>query len=282
VKYRHAHHAGNFADVHKHVTLLALADGMQRKPKGLLFLDTHAGRGIYELPGDRSDHECRDGIERLLGDAALTAALQRPELSRYRDSVLELRRATGRRHAYPGSPALIASRLRTVDRALWFEAQQEEFLALRREFERHAGVRLRHGDGFLALTAELPPVERRALILIDPPYEDTRGDYRAVELGLRAGLQRFATGVFAIWYPIKLARDLQNWRRALAACAGERPLLFSEFWRYPLDSRVGLNGSGVAIVNAPFLYAERMREWLPPLAGLLDPAGAGGFSITEV
>lgn len=285
MKYRHSHHAGNFADVHKHVTLLALLTAMQRKPKGLLYVDTHAGRGTYDLeqPGAEAG-EASEGVLRLMRaaeDTAGDASSVPSEIADYIEAVRSEQRTRGSRQAYPGSPALMLNRLRDVDRALLIEAQQDEFIALRREFERQPRTRLRHGDGFAALASELPPVERRALVLIDPPYEETREDYRRVEAGLQAALQRFETGVLVVWYPIKLGRDAANWRRAVVDCVKPRSVRFSELWRFPLDSRVGLNGSGLAIVNPPYLFDERMRAWLPWLAGVLDPAHAGGCGVLD-
>jgi 23S rRNA (adenine2030-N6)-methyltransferase len=281
MKYRHQRHAGNFADVHKHVALLALLDALQRKPKGLLYLDTHAGRGRYELPSGAADadavHESTGGVLRLLlpgdGDSV-------PEIAAYSAAVRSFRALPGNAHACPGSPALALARLRDVDRAILVEAQHEEFLALRRGFEHGRRVQLRHGDGFAALAAELPPIERRALVLVDPPYEETRADYDRVRTGLRDALRRFATGVIAIWYPIKLARDAQDWRASLAAGLG-RPLLFCELWVHPTDSRVGLNGSGLAIANPPYQVEERMRAWLPPLSQRLAAGAGGGWSVTS-
>ena len=135
--------------------------------------------------------------------------------------------------------------------------------------------RIERGDGFALLRALLPPPERRALILIDPPYEETRRDFERAAAALAEGLQRFPGGVFAVWYPIKDARDLAPW---YAACRGALsvPTLLSELWLFPRDSRVALNGSGLLIANAPYLIAERMQEWLPELTGsLATHPGAG-------
>jgi 23S rRNA (adenine2030-N6)-methyltransferase len=282
MKYRHQRHAGNFADVHKHVALLALLEALQRKPKGLLYLDTHAGRGRYELPAAAAEalsaHESSGGVLRLLapGDGD-----EVPEIAAYAAAVRAFRSQPGNAHACPGSPALALAQLRDVDRAILVEAQHEEFLALRRVFEHGRRVQLRHGDGFAALAAELPPIERRALVLIDPPYEETRADYDRVRSALREALRRFATGVVATWYPIKLAREAQEWRGSLATGLG-RPLLFCELWVHPTDSRVGLNGSGLAIANPPYQLAERMRAWLPPLARRLAAGPGAGWAVTPV
>jgi 23S rRNA (adenine2030-N6)-methyltransferase len=284
MKYRHAHHAGNFADVHKHVALLALIEALQRKDKGFLLLDTHAGRGSYELhtPGAHA-HESDQGITRLLRSEHTAA----PELLQYLDAVRHARAKGSTKHGYPGSPALALAALRAQDRAIFCEAQHEEFLALRRLVETWPAVAAgrapraaaRHADGFAVLASDLPPIERRALVLIDPPYEETREDQRRIVEALRSALQRFATGVYAIWYPIKLARDADVLRRALQGAAAGKPLLFSELWLHRLDTHISLNGTGLAIVNPPWQIEARMRVWLGELQALLDPARAGGTRV---
>ena len=135
------------------------------------------------------------------------------------------------------------------------------------------------GDGFARAIAGMPPIERRALVLVDPPYEDTRADFDRAAATAKAVLERFPTGVIAIWYPIKLERDTTRWLEALAARVAPRPLLAAELWIHPRDSRVGLNGSGMAIVNAPFRLDERMRAWLPVLHQSLAAPGQGGWDL---
>ena len=272
MKYRHAHHAGNFADVHKHVTLLALLAALQRKEKGLLYLETHAGRGVYDL--GESAAESRAGIARLEA-----VACEAPELRHYLDRVAQLRRAGGSKHLYPGSPWLAASALRAQDRGVLVEALAEEARALERALGPVAGrVRIETGDGFARLRAELPPVERRALILIDPPYEETREDFERVRSGLTEALRRFATGVVAIWYPIKHARDTDRWLEAVGREL-DREALVSQLWLHPCDSRVALNGSGLLIVNPPYQLDERMSQWLPELYRCLRGTAQGGCTV---
>ena len=287
MKYRHAHHAGNFADVHKHITMLALIEALQRKPKGYLLIDTHAGRGSYELPRHGgTPHESNQGIARLLAmpptpvRAIPAPPPPPPEIANYIAAVRRFQETHGGRSAYPGSPELAAATLRATDRAVFAETQHEEFLVLRRALERQPRVRLAHEDGFRALAAALPPIERRALVLMDPPFEESREDFDRLRIAVAEALGRFETGVFALWYPIKQERDSRNWIEALGR-AIERPLLVSEIWVHPRDSRVGLNGSGVAIVNAPYQIAERMRVWMPALWEILDESRAGGWSVSE-
>jgi len=276
MKYRHAFHAGNFADVHKHVTLLALLAALKRKDKGFLYLDTHAGRGSYDLSRTA---ESAAGVGRLLG-----CEYQAAELAGYAAALGRWRAAAGARHLYPGSPLLAALELRAQDRGVFIEWQGPEAHALSAALAAlprgpaTAQLRVERGDGLAALRAALPPRERRALVLIDPPYEDPGREFTAAAAAVADALRRFATGVFAVWYPIKEQRVSEAWQaewtRAVAA-----PTLASELWLYPRDSRVALNGSGLLIVNPPWQIGERMRVWLPELAACLAVGDSGGTQV---
>ncbi|HEY2274587.1 MAG TPA: 23S rRNA (adenine(2030)-N(6))-methyltransferase RlmJ [Steroidobacteraceae bacterium] len=273
MKYRHSFHAGNFADVHKHVTLLALLTALKRKPKGFLFLDTHAGRGSYDVSGGSA--EAAAGIGRFL------ASEHRAEALRAYASMLErVRAARASSYLYPGSPLIALSELRAQDRALFVEWQAAEAQALKTTIEAAGAARARaeRGDGLQALRAALPPPERRALIFIDPPFEEQRTELVRLAAAVADGLRRFATGVFALWYPIKEQRVTAAWHtdfsRAVAA-----PTLAAELWLYPRDSRVALNGSGLLIVNPPWQIEQAMREWLPELAAALGAGSSGGTEV---
>ena len=277
MKYRHAYHAGNFADVHKHVTLLALLAALQRKDKGFLYLDTHAGRGTYDLstPGAES----AAGVGRFEhGEHGA------PELRQYAQALSAFRAAPGNTHLYPGSPLLAVRALRPQDRAVCIELLGAEAHALAQALSAagsDAGgagsrVRIERGDGFELLRAQLPPAERRGLTFIDPPYEE-RNDFERAVAAVAEGLRRFPTGVFAAWYPIKDARDALSWHAAYSAAISAATLV-SELWLYPRDSRVALNGSGLLITNPPYLIAQAMQTWLPQLqACLAVEAGAGSL-----
>ena len=281
MKYRHRFHAGNFADVHKHVTLLALFAALKRKEKGFLYLDTHAGRGGYDTSGGSG--EAAAGIGRFLESAPRAA-----ELRDYAALLGRLRAARGSGHFYPGSPLIGLSELRPQDRALLIEWQAAEAQALRSAVEESgwaaAGqsarprVRVEHGDGLKLLRAALPPLERRALIFIDPPFEETHAEFARAAEAVADGLRRFATGVFVLWYPIKEQRIARAWHAEFAR-AVTAPTLAAELWLYPRDSRVALNGSGLLIVNPPWQTAERMRAWLPELAAALGAGAAGGTEV---
>ncbi len=266
MKYRHQYHAGNFADVHKHVLLLEVLRALTRKDKGFLFVDTHAGRGEYELhPGDAAHPaEWQAGAARLLA-----AQPGHPALVHYR-GLIEARRHGGSLR-YPGSPLLALSELRDVDRAVFFETQREEAGHLRKLIT--GRVRVESADGFAGLRALLPPPERRGCVLIDPPYEE-REDFTRVHQAALDALQRFEGAVLVLWLPVKLRADFDAWyaklRRAIS-----RPVLASLLWMHPCDSRAALNGSALVVVNTPYLLEEGMREWLPELRAMLGGPQSG-------
>jgi 23S rRNA (adenine2030-N6)-methyltransferase len=286
MKYRHAFHAGNFADVHKHVTLLALLRALTRKEKGFLLLDTHAGRGRYDLAAAdaRKGDESRSGIEQLLA----TPIADVPEIHDYLELVRRTRKGPHARHAYPGSPWLALQVLRQQDRAVFVETQPGEHAALDatlRAAAPSARVVSECADGYARLAHWLPNVERRALVLVDPPYEESRSDFDAAVEAIATVLRRLPTAVIALWYPIKDERDTRAWLERIPArvphdAAHPPTFLCGELWLRPPDNRVGLNGSGMLIVNPPWQIDTRMREWLPVVHAALDPAPArGGWRV---
>jgi len=275
MKYRHAFHAGNFADVHKHVTLLALLAALARKEKGFLYLETHSGRGAYEL----ASGESAGGIGKLARSTCVA-----DELRTYAQRVSSYRTETHNSHAYPGSPLLACRELRQQDRAVLIEQAPAEAGALERSLEAvslSARVRIERGDGFELLRASLPPAERRGLTFIDPPYEETHEDFARVSAAIAEALRRFATGVIAAWYPIKDDRLTGPWLAALGRTL-ECEAFLGELWLYPRDARVALNGSGVLVVNPPYRIAQRMQEWLPELLKILQAGPDGGVSIRRL
>jgi 23S rRNA (adenine2030-N6)-methyltransferase len=282
MKYRHSFHAGNFADVHKQVTLLALLGALKKKAKGFLYLDTHAGRGSYDLSSPSTEAAAGIGRFTPAGRAA-------QELRDYAAFLAHYRGRLGRPHLYPGSPLLALSSLRAQDRAVLVETLAAEVRALREAVARAVPqaasdtprVQVERGNGFERLRAWLPPRERRGLTFLDPPYEETQQDFAHLSAALAEGLRRFPTGVFAAWYPIKDERSVNAWQ---AAClpALPAPVLVSELWLYPRDARVALNGSGLLVVNPPWLILERMQVWLPQLQACLAVGAGGGSSARMV
>jgi 23S rRNA (adenine2030-N6)-methyltransferase len=284
MKYRHSYHAGNFADVHKHVTLLALIGALQKKDKGFFYLDTHAGRGSYDLSSPTA--EAAGGIGRLT-----QAVHEASELRAYASALATLRGELKQRHLYAGSPLLYAGSpllavgaLRPQDRAVLIELEGGEAHSLEAAVTALAEaravplppVRVERGDGFQRLKAWLPPPERRGLTFIDPPYEEPE-DFGRVSAALAEGLRRFPTGVQAAWYPIKDERTSSAWQAGCARTLGV-PILASELWLFRRDSRVALNGSGLLIVNPPHLILERMQVWVPELLTRLRSSADAGSS----
>jgi 23S rRNA (adenine2030-N6)-methyltransferase len=269
VNYRHAFHAGNFADVHKHVVLLALLERLKQKPKPLFYLDTHAGRGSYDLRAEDATRggEWREGIARLAG-----RPVRSEDLARY----LQATHATDAPPTrYPGSPLVALGALREDDRAVLIEQQPAEAQALKQATLGRRAVAVVCGDGYAALKTYLPPRENRGLVLIDPPYEaDT--EFADAERALRFGLARWPNGVFALWYPIKAGALSQRLNAALRA-SGLRKLLRLELTVRPAGSPIGLNGSGLVLANPPWKFDAEMTEALDELHEAL--AGKGQSTV---
>jgi 23S rRNA (adenine2030-N6)-methyltransferase len=280
MKYRHAHHAGNFADAVKHLVLIELLEALKRKPAPFLYFETHAGRGEYPLPPphERRGSEFDSGFGRLLNARAGT---QPAALAGYVDTVRRLaeeaRSPMNPASIYPGSPLIATSLLRPVDRAVLYEQQADEATALRRLFNHRKGVSVHHGDGYAGLRSHLPPAQRRGLVLIDPAYEEQEREFDAIRAALRDSLQRWASGVYAIWYPIKRLAPVRRFHEDVVRL-GARRVFAAELCLYPPDSRASLNGCGVLVINTPWQVDEKLEPALVALHGALDarpgtPAG---------
>jgi 23S rRNA (adenine2030-N6)-methyltransferase len=272
MNYRHGYHAGNFADVLKHVVLVELLRLLTGKDKKLFVLDTHAGAGGYDLSGAEAlrTREADSGILRLL---AVGRDGMPPPVARYLAAVLAYDRKFGGggqlRH-YPGSPRLVRANLRPGDRFVACEMHPDAALALKREFAGDRAVDVRQDDGFVTLKALLPPIERRGLILIDPPFEAV-DEFERVTRTVKQGLRRFATGCFAIWYPVKDAAAVDRFRSTLA---GPRTLELE--LRLPAAQGVDrLTACGVHVINPPWKFEEAMRTALPWIADRLGPGAEG-------
>lgn len=271
MNYRHAFHAGNFADVFKHAALTLILEALAVKDKPFAVIETHAGAGRYDLAGESAQKsaEWRDGIGRLWGERAPPA-----QLARY----LELVRAANPAGAaqprfYPGSPLIAHELLRADDRLVLCEIVLQEAEALARELGRDPRVMVRVQDGYAALKALLPPPERRGLVLIDPPYEKPQEFGQAIE-SLRAAHARWPTGIYALWYPQKEREPIGRMERTLIE-SGIRRVLRAELCVFPPDSAFRLNGSGMIVINPPWKLDESLRaagDWL--LARLRRVEGA--------
>ncbi|HEY5758863.1 MAG TPA: 23S rRNA (adenine(2030)-N(6))-methyltransferase RlmJ [Steroidobacter sp.] len=275
MNYRHVFHAGNFADVHKHIVLLALLERLKRKPKPLFYLDTHAGRGWYDLLSHDAlrGKEWQDGVGR-----ALRIVRASPDLRRYLDAVSspeEISAISTQR--YPGSPVLAARDLRPGDRIVLVEKQIAEAQALEQATRGRRGVSVVCGDGYAALKTYLPPRENRGLVLIDPPYE-SENEFTQVEKALLLAASRWPNGMFALWYPIKQGRETQRLHLSLRN-SGLRKLLLVELNVRPADSPLGLNGSGLIIANPPWQFDEEIAPALREAHAALAEDGAGGVKV---
>jgi len=278
LSYRHAFHAGNFADVVKHVVLIAVLEAIARKPAPYFCIDTHAGAGLYDLRAAPASarREFESGIARLWREDG-NEGQGPPAVARY----LELVQAANPRQAfadpapsvYPGSPVLVRACLREHDRLVCCELHPADFAALRAGLGDDARIELRQADGYTTLAAVLPPRERRGLVLIDPTYERAN-EVERLESGLEAGLKRFGHGVFIIWYPITRMLAPGPLFAAIAR-AGARKILRAELCVRPDDHPIGLNGSGLLVANPPYRVPEVVAEALAWLHPRLAPDGAG-------
>jgi 23S rRNA (adenine2030-N6)-methyltransferase len=274
VNYRHAYHAGNHADVLKHVVLLAVCDALIAKPAPLFALDTHAGRGLYALAGNaaRRTAEAAGGIEKLGGERSSSAAI-----TRYCEAVAACRQANGPT-AYPGSPWLLAHALRDQDRMACCELQPKEAAALKRHFDADRRVAVHERDGYGAIAAMLPPRHgatrfARGLVLVDPPYEAQLQEFDAAVAALRAGLQRWAQASYMLWYPIKRRVSLQPFYRRATDLPAQSALCIELLVR-PDDSPLRMNGSGLLVLNPPWQLDKALAPALPSLCEALGEPGA--------
>jgi 23S rRNA (adenine2030-N6)-methyltransferase len=274
LNYRHAFHAGNHADVLKHVVLLALCDALTAKPAPCFALDTHAGRGLYALDSQSAQRtgEALDGVGRLQAEAP-----KHPAIARYLAAVKACRAEHGA-HAYPGSPWLLAHALREQDRIACCELQPEEAGVLKANFDRDPRVAVHERDGYAALKALLPPKQgetkfARGLVLVDPPYEAQLEEFDTAIAALREGLARWPQGVFALWYPVKLRRVLHGFYRSAGNLAAKSALV-AELMVRPDDSPLRMNGSGLLLLNVPWQFDETLRAVLPLLRQALGEFGA--------
>lgn len=272
MNYRHAFHAGNFADCMKHALLVWLVRALAAKPAAFAVLDTHAGIGSYDLAAAEAERtgEWRSGIGRLLGTAG-------PALTDY---VAQCRKA-GIPATYPGSPALIRALLRPQDRLAACELHPEDYATLYAAFRRDPQVAVHRRDGWEALKALTPFPEKRGLILIDPPFE-REGEFDRLVDALALLAHRFRAGVVACWYPIKHRSPVRAFHQALQDRA-LRNLAAAELWlREPVDPQ-RLNGCGLLVANPPWRFEEQGGEILAALlAGLGDGEVGQGWAMKRL
>jgi len=282
MNYRHAYHAGNFADVVKHVILTRLVEYLKRKEQAFRVIDTHAGIGLYDLKGIEAGKtgEWTGGIGRLLGPDAdpLPAAIS-DLLAPYLD-VVRTSNPAGALNVYPGSPSLALALLRPEDRLVASELHPEDIELLRQSLRGDRRAKILALDGWQAIRALLPPRERRGLILIDPPFEEA-GELDRLLTGLTDGLRRFATGTYMLWLPIKDQRPITDFERALKRLSLDK-LLWIELRIAPIAPDTPLAATAIVMVNPPYGLTEDLSELLPFLTDRLAIASSGGWAIRKI
>ena len=262
MNYRHAFHAGNFADVFKHTILIGLLESLKAKQTPFCYIDTHAGAGRYDLQGEqaRKTREHEEGVTRLLGATRLGS-----HTHIYLNLVRALNaKATHELSEYPGSPLIASLLLREQDRAMLCELQEDEAAKLKQLFAGDARIGVHLRDGYTALPALVPPKERRGLVLIDPPFEAQEDEFRAIETAFADAYARWPTGIYAIWYPIKLRQQTFPFHRWFARKKIPK-VLCAELLLHPDNSALRLNGCGMIIVNPPWKFDHQLAELLPSL-----------------
>lgn len=268
MNYRHAFHAGNFADVHKHSVLVRILLHLRKKPAPFRVIDTHAGAGRYDLFGPEASRseEWRAGIERIWTASRLHAA--DALLTPYLDIVAGINRQSEAR-VYPGSPLIVAALLRPQDRLLACELEPKAAHALTGALRGVTGAKALAVDGWTALRAYVPPKERRGLVLVDPPFEEP-SEFVRLANGLSAAYRKWPTGIYMLWYPIKdraVAEALAKRLRGLAMAS----VLRCELSVGTPRTEGPLLGSGLIVVNPPFMLESELRALLPALARMLAP-----------
>ncbi len=271
MNYRHSFHAGNFGDVLKHVVLTLVIEHLKLKPTPFAVIDTHAGTGRYDLQATESARtgEYRDGIARVLAWRDPPA-----ELAPYLAVVRAMNEAeAGRLRWYPGSPRLARALMRRGDRLFATELHPADFAALAAEFANDRRTKTIMLDGYQALAAFVPPRERRAVVLVDPPFE-VPGEFERLVEGVRAAHRRFASGIYLLWYPIKARAAIDQFHAALVASGLRRILLVELLVRTPTDEE-RLNGCGLIVINPPHTLAESLARLLPSLSRVLAEDKSG-------
>lgn len=279
MNYRHSFHAGNFADVFKHVVLTALVNSFFKKETPFCYLDTHAGAGIYDLQSKEAlkGKEFENGILPLI-DSSRKALGPKQSIENFIRCFRKLNSNQNLQY-YPGSPEVVRQLLRPQDRIVLSELHPEEYISLKKQFPHHKQIAIHNQDGYLSLKAFLPPKEKRGLILIDPPYENIDEFEKLIEMVPQA-IKRFETGVYAIWYPIKNRAPVDYFLRVMKEKIS-RPMLVTELSIQPEDLPTHLNGSGMLIINPPWKVEEELKEVLPTLWRILSKEEKGKWRVTH-
>lgn len=276
MNYRHIYHAGNFADVFKHIVLMRVIAYLKQKDKPFFVLDTHAGTGRYNLTSVQAQKtmEAAAGIGSLWGKADLP-----PAILDYLSLVKTFNPGGPALVQYPGSPLIIKALLRGADRLVANELHPEDAHMLRKALGTDSRVKVENMDGYTCLKAFLPPDERRGIVLIDPPFEVT-DEFSLMAKGLRNAYARWATGIYAFWYPIKSPAEIHLFHQDIRALNIPRCTAFDFMLRPSVDADI-LNGCGMLLVNAPWVLADELRAIAPALVQHMT-GGTGSLRITEI
>ncbi len=266
LSYRHSFHAGNHADVVKHIVQSLILDALKQKDKPFVYHDTHSGVGRYDLTHEWSEKtgEYKQGIARIWEQNNLPE-----DLKSYLDAIKALNNGDNLRY-YPGSPRVARAQLRSQDRMVLTELHPSDYPLLEQEFHRDHQVSIYKEDGFSRLKASLPPQERRGLVLIDPPYELAK-EYRDVVQAIYQSHKRWATGIYAIWYPVVNRCDIDDMLEGLEGL-GIRKILQIELGVSPDTNERGMTASGMIVINPPWKLESQMQEILPFLQQAIAPA----------
>lgn len=260
MNYRHPYHAGSFADVFKHIILIEIIKSLKQKDKPFFYLDTHAGRGLYDLNSIEAlkTHEADFGIKRLWAQAKLPQS--------FNDYLNVIKACQQNPNVYPGSPLIVRHLLRDDDRIVLTELHPEEFALLKDLFAHDRQVIVQQQDAYQGLKALLPPTPRRGLVLIDPAFE-VEDEFKRMLNGLKEAIARWQTGIYAIWYPIKDKAAVNHFKRKLKNLG--LPFLILSLQVAP-DTEPGLNATGVAILNPPYQLDEKLKKIMPSLCRILS------------
>ncbi|EOW9381377.1 23S rRNA (adenine(2030)-N(6))-methyltransferase RlmJ [Vibrio cholerae] len=275
LSYRHSFHAGNHADVLKHIVQSLILNSLQQKEKPFVYHDTHSGVGRYDLTHEWSEKtgEYKQGIARVWQQDNIPA-----ELDSYLDAIRQLNQGETLRY-YPGSPRVARAHLREQDRMVLTELHPSDYPLLEQEFHRDRQVSIYKEDGFARLKASLPPQERRGLVLIDPPYELAK-EYRDVVRAIAQSYKRWATGIYAIWYPVVNRCDIDDMLEGLQGLE-IRKILQIELGVAPDTNERGMTASGMIVINPPWTLESQMQTILPFLKQAIAPV-TGHYKVEWV
>lgn len=265
LSYRHSFHAGNHADVVKHIVQSLILDALKQKEKPFVYHDTHSGVGRYDLQDERSEKtgEFKQGIARLWSRDDIPA-----EIASYIEAIKTLNDGDELRY-YPGSPKVARTQIREQDRMVLTELHPADFPLLLQEFRGDRQVRIFKEDAFARLKASLPPKERRGVVLIDPPYE-LKHEYMDVVKAIKESYKRWATGTYAIWYPVVYRENIDKMLKGLENL-GIRKILQIELGVEPDTEERGMTASGMIVINPPWKLESQMKTILPWLQQVIAP-----------